>query len=209
MKRINNFFTLFMVGLALVFSGCATSPDPATVRGDVFKNLKAFPDHSFNAKEYVEGMKKGGHKLLIWKDASVDFSKYNSLNLTDFNGRLLPDQNEFSYTPYIKQFNSDFGKSFAIRTNDPKGLRVEGGVVELNKGLPNAQSILRTGSDKTYAGVACEIYEPGGSVPVMRLFTRDCANGGYWGEGEDSMMNHILKTLASRLSKKIDRQVGM
>jgi len=197
------------MGLALSFTSCASTPDPATQRGDMFKSFKEYPDHVFDVNEYVKGMKKGDHNLLIWRDASVNFSKYKSVTLTYFDGKLLPDRKDFSYAPYIKQFNSVFGQSFRIPSNDPKGLRVEGAVVECNPGLPNAQAMFRQGDDKTYAGVACEIYEPGGSVPVIRIFTRDTATGGAWGGDLDSLMNHIVTIVATRLSKKIETQVGM
>jgi hypothetical protein len=85
-----------------------TSTQATTTPSDSFKK---YPDHVFNAKEYIEGMLKGGDNLLIWRDPSVNFSQYNSVEVTEFGGRLLPEQNVFSYDPYIAHFNSVFKTS--------------------------------------------------------------------------------------------------
>lgn len=192
----------------LFLLSCATSPDPATLRGDMFKSYKDYPDHVFNVNEYVKGMKKGDHNLLIWRDTLADLSKYKSVNITYFDGRLLPDQKDVSYLPYIKEFNKNFSQSFKIRKNDKRGLRVEGAIVECNLGRPNVKAMFRTGEDKTYGGVVCEIYEPGSSIPVIRMFTRDTATGGAMADDSNALMNHIFQRTANRLSKNIELQIG-
>jgi hypothetical protein len=162
----------------------------------------------FNPKEYIQGMEKGGHRLLIWQDPSADLSQYNSVKVTYFDGRLLPKQDKFSYAPFVKRFNLDFGGSFRIPKDDNRGLRVEGAIVECNPGSRAARYMVGFGAGKSAAGVVCEIYEPGASMPVIRIYTRDTASGGAWGGDSVSMLNHILKVLATRLSAKIEEKIG-
>ena len=157
---------------------------------------------------YYAGMKKGGHNLLIWQDSSVDLSKYKSVKVTYFGGRLLPEQDQFSYQPFIKRFNLDFKGSFRIPKADARGLRVEGAIVECDPGSRAARYAVGWGAGKAAAGVVCEVYEPGASKPVIRIYTRDTGSGGTWGGDSSSMLNHILQVLATRLSAKIEETVG-
>ncbi|MBW1641424.1 MAG: DUF4410 domain-containing protein [Deltaproteobacteria bacterium] len=209
MNRKRAICLILTLATALFLAGCATTPDTAMDSGATFKSFKDYPDHTFNPKEYYAGMKKGGHNLLIWQDPSADLSKYKSVKITYFDGRLLPEQTEFSYSPFIKRFNLDFGQSFRIPKNDSRGLEVEGAIVECNPGSRAARAMVGLGAGKAGCGVVCEIYEPGASKPVIRIYTRDTASsGGVWGGDSVSMLNHILTVLATRLSAKIEEKVG-
>ena len=46
----------------------ATAPSQATPAS--FTTFKNYPDYTFHlkAKEYINGMQRGGHNLLIWRD---------------------------------------------------------------------------------------------------------------------------------------------
>lgn len=208
MNRKRIFFLVLTIAMAIFLSGCATTTPSATGSSVTFKSFKDYPDHVFNPKEYYTGMKKGGSNLLIWQDLSVDLSKYKSVKVTYFDGRLLPEQTEFSYSPFIKRFNLDFGSSFRIPKNDPGGLRVEGAIVECNPGSRAARAWVGMGAGKAGCGVVCEVYEPGASKPVIRIYTRDTGSGGVFGGDSASMLNHILTVLATRLSAKIEDTVG-
>jgi len=207
-KRKRTMYLILTLATAVFLTGCATTPDTATDSSASFKSFRDYPDHTFNPKEYYAGMIKGGHRLLIWQDPSADLSKYNSVKITYFDGRLLPKQNKFSYAPFIKRFNLDFGQSFRIPKNDTRGLQVEGSVVECNPGSRAARYMVGFGAGKAGCGVVCEVYEPGASKPVIRIYTRDTASSGMWGGDSVSMLNHILKVLATRLSAKIEEKVG-
>ena len=208
MNRKRIIFLILIIAMAIFVAGCATTRHSATDNSAVFKSFKDYPDHVFNVKEYYAGMKKGGRNLLIWQNSSVDLSKYKSVKVKYFGGRLLPKQSEFSYSPYIKRFNLDFQRSFRIPINNPRGLRVEGAIVECNPGSRAARAWVGMGAGKAGAGVVCEVYEPGASKPVIRIYTRDTASGGAWGGDSSSMMNRILAVLATRLSAKIEESVG-
>jgi len=81
--------------------------------------------------------------------------------------------------------------------------------VECNPGSRAARAMVGLGAGKAGCGVVCEIYEPGASKPVIRIYTRDTASsGGVWGGDSVSMLNHILTVLATRLSAKIEEKVG-
>ena len=49
-----------VAGLVMIvaLNGCATTP----IAQPVVKSFKDYPDHTFNPKEYVTGMEKGGHE---------------------------------------------------------------------------------------------------------------------------------------------------
>jgi hypothetical protein len=182
----------------------ATSTQATTVPSDSFKK---YPDHVFNAKEYIEGMSKGGHNLLIWRDPSVNFSQYNSVEITEFGGRLLPEQNVFSYNPYIAHFNSVFKSSFRpSQKESPDALLIEGAVVECKPGSRALRFWIGFGAGKAACAVVCEVYEPGKANPCIRIYTRDTASLGITsgtgaGTGGDSvlMLNNIITVIAIRL----------
>ncbi len=200
---------ILVMAIGLFLSGCATSPDSAANSAS-FKSFKDYnyPSNSFNIKEYKAGMTKGGHNLLIWQDPSANLSRYKSVNVTYFDGKLLPEQSQFSYLPFIKRFNLDFTQSLRIPKDDPRGLRIEGAIVECNPGSRAARAWVGMGAGKAAGGVVCEMYEPGASKPVIRIYTRDTASGGAWGGDSTSTLNHILSVLATRLSAKIEETVG-
>ncbi len=183
----------------------ATGTTPAPIIS--FKN---YPDHVFNVREYINGMKKGGHNLLIWKDPSVNLSQYNSVKVTDFGGRLLPEQNVISYDRFITIFNSTFRSSLKFpQTETPKMLLIEGAIVECNPGSRHVRAWIGTGAGKATGAVVCEIYEPGKSQPCIRIYTRDTASGG-GGYGGDSiaLLNNIFSQLAVRLATILNTQLA-
>jgi hypothetical protein len=117
--------------MVVLLSGCATAPAPAPSVKVPVKSFKDYPDHAFNPKEYVQGMEKGGHNLLIWQDPSVDLRKYRSVNVASFGGRLLPEQNVFSYDPFISSFNANLQSFLKLpREESSDALRIEGAVVK-------------------------------------------------------------------------------
>lgn len=208
MKRKILFFLILTAAAAFFLSSCATAPTTTADNGATFKSFKEYSNQNFNIREYITGMKKGGHNLLIWQNPSADLSKYKSVKLTYFDGKLLPQQNEFSYLPFIKQFNLYLKQAVRIPNNDSRGLRVEGAIVECDPGSRAARAWVGMGAGKAAAGVVCEVYEPGASKAVMRIYTRDTGSGGMWGGDSASMMNQIFSILATRLSAKIEEKVG-
>jgi hypothetical protein len=62
-------------------STVSTPATPAT-----FISFKNYPDQVFNVKEYTNGMQKGGHNLLIWRDPAVNLSQFSSVKVTEFGG---------------------------------------------------------------------------------------------------------------------------
>ena len=190
----------------------AVSTAPAQTPSAPSSSFKSYPDYSFHTKvkEYIQGMQKGGHNLLIWKDPSVNFSQYGSVKLTEFGGRLLPQQNVFSYDPYIALFNSVFRSSLKLPQSDnPDSLLIEGAVVECNPGSRAARAWVGFGAGRAGGAVVCEIYEPGKSNPCIRIYTRDTAASGNWGGDSATMLNNILSVVATRLATTLNTTVGV
>ncbi|MEJ2068630.1 MAG: DUF4410 domain-containing protein, partial [Deltaproteobacteria bacterium] len=172
-------------------------------------SFKDYPDNTFPVKEYIQGMKKGGHNLLIWMDPSVNLSMYSSVNVMDFGDRLLPQQDVFDYGPYINVFNSTFKGSLKLSQEEsPDALVVEGAVVECNPGSRAARYWVGFGAGKAAGGVVCEVYEPGASQPCIRIYTRDTASSGSFGGNSVAVLNHIFSQLAIRLAAKLDTTIG-
>jgi hypothetical protein len=175
-----------------------------------FTTFKNYPDNAFHlkVKEYIHGMKKGGHNLLIWRD-SANLSQYSSVKISEFGGRLLPQQNAFSYDPYIALFNSVFRSAVRLPQKDsPDSLLIEGAVVECNPGSRAARAWVGFGAGRAGAAVVCEIYEPGKASPCIRIYTRDTsAAGGNWGGDSNLMLNNILSTVATRLAGTLNTTV--
>ncbi len=189
-------------------AGAASAPD--TPRP--LKSFKNYPDNSFqmNAKEYINDMKKGGHNLLIWKDPAVNLSQYSSVKVTEFGGRLLPQQTAFSYDPYVALFNSVFKSSLRLNQKDsPDSLLIEGAVVECNPGSRAARAWVGMGAGRAGGAVVCEIYEPGKPNPCIRIYTRDTSAGGNWGGDSSAMLNNILSTVAMRLATTLNTTVAV
>jgi len=142
-KRYIQYFVSVAVTIALL-NGCRSAPPAATpstpgVQNTV-KSFKDYPDHAFNPREYIRGMVKGGHNVLIWQDPSVDLRKYRSVNVVDFGGQLLPVQNVFSYDPFVSSFNATFRSTLKLsKENSSDALLIEGAVVECNPGSRGAR----------------------------------------------------------------------
>jgi len=223
LKQFANY--LIMAGVAIAMTGTVAfsqekpsqAPDePAVSKAPAqtsapSSSFKSYPDYSFDSKvkEYIKGMQKGGHNLLIWKDPAVNLSQYSSVKLTEFGGRLLPQQNVFSYDPYIALFNSVFRSSLKLSQNDsPDSLLIEGAVVECNPGSRAARAWVGFGAGRAGGAVVCEIYEPGKSDPCIRIYTRDTAASGNWGGDSSAMLNNILSVVATRLASTLNTTVG-
>lgn len=191
--------------------GTATSPASAQATSAPFTSFKNYPDHTFNlkVKEYINGMQKGGHNLLIWRDPAVNLSQYSSMKVTEFGGRLLPEQNVFSYDPYIALFNSVFRSSLKLPQKEfPDSLLIEGAVVECNPGSRAARYWVGFGAGKAACAVVCEVYEPGKPNPSIRIYTRDSGSMGGFGGDSVRMLNHIMSELGTRLATTLNNTVG-
>jgi hypothetical protein len=193
--------------VALVMIGFLASGE--VVAQKAMKSFKDYPDHAFPVKEYIQGMEKGGHNLLIWTDPSVDFSAYSSVNIMEFGGRLLPEQSAFSYDPYITLFNSTLKSTLRLTQEEsPDALLIEGAVVECNPGSRAARYWVGFGAGKAGGGVVCEVYEPDKSQPCIRIYTRDTASSGSFGGNSVAILNHIFSQLGIRLAEKLNTTVG-
>jgi hypothetical protein len=172
-------------------------------------SFKKYPDHVFEVREYIRGMMKGGHNLLIWRDPSVNLSQYGSVKVTEFGGRLLPQQDVFSYDPYIALFNSVFKSSLKLPQKDsPDALLIEGAVVECNPGSRAARYWVGFGAGKAGCGVVCEVYEPGNPNPCIRIYTRDTGSSGGFGGNSVALLNHIMSELGVRVATTLNTTVG-
>ncbi len=225
MKRVFYYLTVTGIVTALVMTGAiaednppATSDDtaPAAVQSQPasasFATFKNYPDNTFHlkVKEYIHGMQKGGHNLLIWRDPGANLTKYSSVKVVEFGGRLLPQQNAFSYDPYIALFNSIFRSSVRLPQKDsPDALLIEGAVVECNPGSRAARAWVGFGAGRAGGAVVCEIYEPGKASPSVRIYTRDTGASGNWGGDSNMMLNNILSTVATRLATTLNTAIVM
>jgi hypothetical protein len=222
MKRFLHYLMVKSIVIALVSTGAiaedqlsSTSNEaaPATVSSQAtstsITTFKNYPDNSFHLKvrEYINGMKKGGHNLLIWRD-SANLSQYSSVKISEFGGRLLPQQNGFSYDPYIALFNSVFRSVLRLPQKDsPDSLLIEGAVVECNPGSRAARAWVGFGAGRAGGAVVCEIYEPGKPSPCIRIYTRDTGSSGNWGGDSNLMLNNILSTVATRLAGTLNTTI--
>jgi hypothetical protein len=202
-KRYTDYFAIAAIGIALLIGCRSTTPTTATTTPNLqpaFRSFKDYPDHAFNPREYIQGMTKGGHNLLIWRDPSISLRNYRSVDLAHFGGRLLPLQNVFSYDPYINSFNANLEGFLKLpRDNSSNALRIQGAVVECNPGSRAARYWVGFGAGKAAAAVVCEVYEPGKSRPCIRIYTRDTASAGSFGGNSLAMLNHIFYSVAHRL----------
>jgi hypothetical protein len=222
MKRFLHYLVVKGIVIALVSTGAiaedklsSTSTEAVPVAATSqaysgsFTTFKNYPDGSFHlkVKEYINGMKKGGHNLLIWRD-SANLSQYRSVKVAEFDGRLLPQQNAFSTDPFVALFNSVFRSSLRLRQEDsPDSLLIEGGVVECNPGSRAARVWVGMGAGRAGGAVVCEIYEPGKASPCIRIYTRDTGSSGNWGGDSNLMLNNILSTVATRLATTLNTTV--
>ena len=195
--------------MVALLNACASTPAPTPSVPTTVKSFKDYPDHAFNPKEYVEGMEKGGHNLLIWQDPSVDLRKYDSVNVADFGKRLLPEQTALSYTPFIKSFNRSFQNSLGLTQEESSNaLVIEGEMVECNPGSRAARYVVGFGAGKAAWAIACEVYEPGKSHPSMRIYVRDRASMGMFGGNSVAMLNHIFDQVVIRLAGVLEERIG-
>ena len=226
MKRFFHYLMVTGVVIALVSTGAFAQDKPSSASEDTapaaapsqaapasFTTFKNYPDHTFHlkVKEYINGMKKGGHNLLIWRDPALNLSQYSSVKITEFGGRLLPEQNVFSCDPYIALFNSVFRSSVKLPQKDsPDSLLIEGAVVECNPGSRAARAWVGFGAGRSGGAVVCEIYEPGKPNPSIRIYTRETsAAGGNWGGDSSAMLNNILSQVATRLAMTLTTTVAV
>jgi len=226
MKRVLHYLMVTGIVTALVSTGAIAQEDKPSATSDTgagtasapvttrpFKSFKNYPDNSFhmNAKEYINDMKRGGRNLLIWRDPTANLSQYASVKVTEFGGRLLPQQTVFSTDPYVALFNSVFRSSLKLPQKDsPDSLLIEGAVVECNPGSRAARAWVGFGAGRAGGGVVCEIYEPGKTNPCIRIYTRETtAAGGNWGGDSMAILNNILSQVAMRLAMTLTTTVAV
>jgi len=208
MKKRKWFCLASAVAVILFVNACASSDSQNISAGVPNRSFRDYHDHAFDAKEYIQGMQKGGHNLLYWQDPSVDLSKYQAVDVADFDGQLLPVQNEFSYEPFIKTFNRAFNDALKLDAGDTYALRIEGAVVECNPGSRAARYLVGMGAGKAACAVVCEVFEPDQSSPCMRIYTRDTASGGLFGGDSRAMLNHIFNQLGIRTTSFLEERIG-
>jgi hypothetical protein len=222
MKRSVHCLIVLGFAVALISTGgtaqdkpASTSETPASTASTQattapLNSFKSYPDHSFhlNVKQYINGMKKGGSNLLIWKDPAANLSQYSSVKVTEFGGRLLPEQNVFAYDPYIALFNAVFKSSLRpSQKESPDSLLIEGAVVECNPGSRAARAWVGMGAGRAGCAVACEIYEPGKPNAVIRIYTRDTGSSGNWGGDSVLMLNNIMTVIGTRLATTLNTTI--
>jgi hypothetical protein len=225
LKRFLHYFMVIGTVTALVSTGAIGQDKPSSTSDEAvpatapsqanstsFTTFKNYPDHTFHlkVKEYINGMQKGGHNLLIWRDSALNLSQYSSVKITEFGGRLLPQQNVFSYDPYVALFNSVFRSSVRLpQKESPDSLLIEGAVVECNPGSRAARAWVGFGAGRAGGAVVCEIYEPGKPSPCIRIYTRDTGASGNWGGDSSAMLNNILSQVATRLAMTLTTTVAV
>jgi hypothetical protein len=222
MKRFVHCVIVAGFAVALMSTGAtaqdkpaSTSETPASTESTrattaPLNSFKNYPDHSFhtNVKQYINDMKKGGSNLLIWKDPAANLSQYSSVKVMEFGGRLLPQQNVFSYDPYIALFNAVFKSSLKLNQKEsPEALLIEGAVVECNPGSRAARAWVGFGAGRAGCAAVCEIYEPGKPNPVIRIYTRDTGSSGSWGGNSVLMLNNIMTVIATRLATTLNTTI--
>lgn len=190
-------------------SGCASSGETVKQEKPSVISFKDYEDHNFNPRGYIKGMEKVGHNILVWQDPSVDLKKYDSANLSEFGGRLLPVQDRFSYEPFIKNFNLSFARSLRLKAGDGQtSLSIEGEVVECNPGSRAARVWVGYGAGRTGGAVVCEVYEPGETRPCIRIYARDTGSSGMWGGDSVAMLNSIFDRVATRVTSALEARIG-
>ena len=225
MKRFVNYLMVAGIVITLVSTGAiaqdrpsSTSEDavPATVPNQAapasFTTFKNYADGTFHlrAKEYVSGMQRGGHNLLIWKNPGLNLSQYSSLKVMEFGGRLLPPQANFPYDPHVALFNSVFRSSLKLpQRESPDSLLIEGAVVECNPGSRAARALVGFGAGRAGCGVVCEVYEPGKAGPSLRIYTRETNASGNWGGDSFGMLNNLMSQIAVRLAQTLTTTVAV
>ena len=225
MKRFLQYLMVTGIVIVLMGTGAIAEEKPSSTSDDAapasvpsqtpstpFTTFKNYPDNSFHLKikEYINGMQKGGHNLLIWRNPGTNLSQYSSVKITEFAGRLLPQQNAFPYDPYLALFNSVFRSSVRLPQKDsPDSLLIEGAVVECNPGSRAARAWVGFGAGRAGGAVVCEIYEPGKASPSIRIYTRDTAASGSWGGDSSILLNNILSQVAMRLATTLTTSVAM
>lgn len=207
-KKYIQYLVLAAVMVALLI-GCRSTPPSTPSVQATFKSFKDYPDHMFNPREYITGMTKGGHNVLIWQDPSADLRKYRSVSIAHFGGQLLPVQNVFSYDPFVSSFNATFQSTLKLSQEDSSdALLIEGAVVECNPGSRGARMWVGFGAGKAAGAVVCEVYEPNESRPFIRIYARDTASSGSYGGNSLAMLNHIFFQVARRLSVVLEAKIG-
>jgi hypothetical protein len=203
-----------MLFIAFALNGCSTSGSStggssATGTTGYAKSFKGYPDHYFNPKEYVKGMSKGGHGLLIWQDPSANLTKYPTITVPEFEGRLLPVDERFSITPFIKNLEEIFNDNLDIKRGTAgQSLRIEGAMVECNPGNRAARYLVGFGAGKAAGAVAVEVYEPGKSSPSIRIYARDTASMGGFGGDSVAFLNNIFNQIAFRVTAVLEERIG-
>jgi hypothetical protein len=218
MKRLVNYLMVTGIVITLASTGAIAQdrasdnlePSPATPAA--FTTFKNYPDGTFHlkAKEYISGMQRGGHNLLIWRNPGMNLSQYGSVQVTEFGGRLLPQQANFPYDPHVALFNSVFRSSLRLpQRESPDSLVIEGAVVECSPGNRAARALVGFGAGRAGCAVVCEVYEPGKASPSIRIYTRETNASGNWGGDSFGMLNNLLSQIAMRLATTLTTTVAV
>jgi len=205
---------MILAGLTLSLGCAGTQAPTSSVAPGQVKLLDEYADHSFNPKAYIQGMQAAGHHLYLWKSPSADLSQYSGFTFDDFMTRHLPKLNEkqkatFSYTTYAKKVANTLKNSLTVRDNAGSStLILKGAVVECNPGSRAARYLVGFGAGKSAGAVACEVYEPGKTDPVIRLYARDTGSAGAFGGDSVAMLNHIFEQVSLRVSSALETRIG-
>ncbi len=204
-KKLTILIALFFIMMSL--NACKTSGNSGTSAAIPSKSFKEYPDHSFNVKDYIYGMSKGGHGLLIWQNPSADLTKYHSVNTVKFTKRLLPLQNRFSYDPFINNLNSMFNSNLTIKKSQTNtSLIIKGAMVQCTPGNRAARILVGLGAGKSAGAIVCEIYEPGKTIPSIRIYARDTA--AMSGADSISNLNNIFNQISFRVASVLKQRFG-
>ena len=209
MKRRYVAYFIWTIALVSLAWGCASSGEKVEGQKVAVVSFKDYPDHELNLRGYIGGMTKAGHNTLLWQDNAVDLSQYDAAEIMDFGSRFLPDQDQFSYDPFIKSFNLAFSRSLKLRAGSgPNALRIEGEVVECNPGSRAARYWVGFGAGKAGAAVICEVYLPNETRPCIKVYSRDTGSSGMWGGDSIAMLNNMFDRVATRVATALEARIG-
>ncbi|NDY41300.1 DUF4410 domain-containing protein [Dissulfurirhabdus thermomarina] len=202
-------FVLILAGLMFA-AGCRGGGTAGAAAGPPGPSIKSYADHTFDVRGYVRGMVKGGHNLLIWQDPAVDLSRYHEVQVVgEKKGRWLPVQNRFAYGPFINTFESAFKNALTVKRGSGAGaLRVEWAVVACNPGNRAARYLVGMGAGRATGAVVCEVFAPGKTDPVIRVFAKDTASAGGFGGDSAAMLTYIFQQLGFRVGTVLNARIG-
>ncbi|MFW6324376.1 MAG: DUF4410 domain-containing protein [Desulfovibrionales bacterium] len=208
------FMLVSVAVLALMLGGCrkqptASSPTNGLPAGEV-PQLADYPDQGLNLKQYINGMEKAGHNVVMWKDPSVDTSALadRPIYVDEIDARFVPKIDGYPHTPYSTMVKSTLRDTIkASKQKKPNAILVKGSLVEVNYGSKAARFLVGLGAGKASGGVVIEAFLPGKSKPFLRLYGRETASGGLFGGDSVALMNHIFTRNALQVGGVIDSAI--